>query len=90
MFSSVLYICFSSALCICFSCALGMRRDGAWEHAVMKQRPAGQALLDEAANVCVLMHLGAVQGRTWLQERQRVSPAAQVRDGCHMMPSYPI
>ncbi len=63
---------------------------GAWEHGVLQQRAAGEEALDEAAHVCVLMHVGAAQARTRLQERQRVSPAALVRDACHMMPSYTI
>jgi len=36
----------------------------------------------------VLMHVGAAQARTRLQERQRVSPAGQVRDACDMMAAY--
>ena len=48
------------------------------------------APLHEPAHVCLLMHVGAVQANTRLQERQRVSPASQVRDGCDMMPAYPI
>ncbi len=67
----------------------GLRRDGGWEHGVLQQRAAGEAPLEEAAaHVCVLMHVGAAQARTPM--RQRVSTAAQVRDACHMMPSYPI
>ncbi len=58
----------------------GLRRDGAWEHGVLQQRAAGEAALHEAAHVCLLMHVGAAQGRTRLQERQRVSPAQQVRE----------
>ncbi len=37
----------------------GLRRDGAWEHGVLQQRAAGEALLH--AHVCVLMHVGAAQ-----------------------------
>ena len=48
------------------------------------------APLHEPTHVCLLMHVGAVQARSRLQERQRVSPASQVRDGCDMMPAYPI
>ncbi len=33
----------------------GLRRDGAWEHAVLQQRAAGEAPLDEAADVCRLL-----------------------------------
>ena len=68
----------------------GLRRDGAWEHGVLQQRAAGEAPLHHPPHVCVLMHVGAAQARTRLQERQRVSPAALVRDACHMMPSYTI
>ncbi len=64
----------------------GLRRDGAWEHGVLQQRAAGEAPLH--AHVCVLMHVGAAQARFRLQERQRVSPAAQVRDACDMMAAY--
>jgi hypothetical protein len=39
-------------------------------------------------HVCVLMHIGAAQARTRLQERQRVTPAGQVRDACDMMAAY--
>ena len=63
---------------------------GAWEHGVLQQRAAGEAPLHEPPHVCQLMHVGAAQARTRLQERQRVSTAAQVRDGCDMMPAYPI
>ncbi len=68
----------------------GLRRDGAWEHGVLQQRAAGEAALHEPPHVCLLMHVGAAQARTRLQERQRVSAAAKVRDACRMMPAYPI
>jgi hypothetical protein len=58
----------------------GLRRDGACEHGVLQQRPAGQAPLHEPPHVCLLMHVGAAQAGTRLQERQRVSTAAQVRE----------
>ncbi len=52
---------------------------------------AGEAPLHEPPHVCLLMHVGAAQARTRLQERQRVRPAAaQVRDACDMMPAFPI
>jgi hypothetical protein len=54
----------------------------------LQQRAAGGAPLDGAAGGCVLIDVGATQARTRLEERQRVSPAAEVRDGCHMIPSY--
>jgi hypothetical protein len=87
-----LYSYFSACLCVCV-CRLtglvefveqseGLRRDGAWEHGVVQQRAAGEAPLHEPAHVCVLMHVGAAQARIRLQERQRVSPATQVRDAC--------
>ena len=57
---------------------------------MLQQRAAGEAPLNEPPHVCLLMHVGAAQARTRLQERQRVSTAAQVRDGCDMMPAYPI
>ncbi len=71
----------------------GPRRDGACEHGVLQQRAAGEVPLHEPARDCVLMHVGVAQARTRLhriQERQRVSPAVQVRDGCDMMPAYSI
>ncbi len=34
----------------------GKRRDGAWEHAVLQQRAAGEAALHEPPHVCLLMH----------------------------------
>jgi hypothetical protein len=58
----------------------GLRRDGAYKHGVLQQRAAGEALLHEPPHVCLLMHVGAAQARTHLQERQRVSPVAQVRE----------
>jgi hypothetical protein len=59
----------------------GLRRDVGREHGVLQQRAAGEELLEEAAaRVCLLMHVGAAQARTRLQERQGVSTAAQVRD----------
>ena len=63
------------------------------EHAsivFLQQRAAGEAPLHEPAHVCLLMHVGAGQARSRLQERQRVSPASQVRDGCDMMSAHPI
>jgi hypothetical protein len=62
----------------------GLRRDGACEHDVLQQRAAGEAPLHEPPHVCLLMHVGAAQASTRLQERQHVTHATQVRDGCHM------
>ncbi len=49
-------------------------------HGVLQQQAAGEAALEEPPHVSLLMHVGAAQARTRLQERQRVSRAAQVRD----------
>ena len=74
----------------CVEAREGLRNEGAWEHGVLQQRAAGEASLHEPPHVCLLMHVGAAQANTRLQERQRVSPAAQVSDACHMMPAYTI
>jgi hypothetical protein len=50
----------------------GLRRDGACEHGVLQQRPAGEAPLHEPPHVSLLIHLAPAQARTRLQERQRV------------------
>jgi hypothetical protein len=64
----------------------GLRRDEGWEHGVLQQRAAGEAPLEEAAHVCVLMHVGAAQARTPMRQerplRPLVSTALQVRDTC--------
>jgi hypothetical protein len=73
-------------------CSKGRGRGG-MEHASMvllQQRAACETPPHEPAHVCLLMHVGAEQARTRLQERERVSPATLVRDGCDMMPAYPI
>jgi len=68
----------------------GLRRDGAWEHGVLQQMPARQVPLHHPPHVSLLIHLAAAQARTrLLKERPLVSPAAQVRDACRMMPAYP-
>ena len=52
---------------------------------------AGEAPLDEVARVSLLIHVSVVQANTRMyQDRQCVSTADQVRDGCHMMPAYTI
>ncbi len=46
---------------------------------MLQQRAAVEAALHEPPHVCLLMHVGAAQARTRLQERQlhqRVCPAA--------------
>ena len=64
----------------------GLRRDGAWEHGVLQQRPARQVPLHHPPHVSLLIHLAAAQAPTRMrQERQRVSRVAQVRDACRMM-----
>ena len=56
----------------------GLRRDGAWEHGVLQQRAAGEAALDEAAHVCVLMHVSAAQARTRGRQERPVRPRRSV------------
>ena len=41
-----------------------LRRDVTSEHGALQQRAASAALLDQAARVCVLMHVGVAQART--------------------------
>jgi hypothetical protein len=82
----VLYSYFSCCVCVCESrltglveCveqSEGLRRDGACEHGVLQQRAAGEAAPHEPPHACLLMHVGSVQARTRLQERQRVHRAA--------------
>jgi hypothetical protein len=73
-------------ICI-YWCLERLRRDGACENGVLQQRAAGEAPLDEAAHVCVLIHVGATQARTpGRQDRPLVSLAVQVKDGCDLMP----
>ena len=69
----------------------GLRRDGAWVHGVLQQRPAGEAPLHEPPHVCLLIHVSAAQASTRLQERQRgVSTAAQVREMHAARASYDV
>ena len=42
----------------------GLRRNAAWEAGFLQQWAAGEAPLDEPADVCVLMHVGAMQANT--------------------------
>jgi hypothetical protein len=83
-------VCRLTGLVKCVQQSEGLRRDGAWEHGVLQQRAAGEAPLHELPHVSLLIHLVAAQAGPRLQDRQRVSPVVQVRDGCHIMPSYPI
>ena len=64
----------------------GLRRDGAWEHGVLQQRPARQVPLHHPPPVSLLILLAPAQAPTRMrQERQLVSPVAQVRDACRIM-----
>ena len=63
----------------------GLRRDGAWEHGVLQQRPARQVPLHHPPHVSLLILLAPAQAPTRLQERRFVSRAVQVRDACSMM-----
>jgi hypothetical protein len=73
-------VCRLTGLVECVEQSEGLRRDGAWKHGVLQQSTAGEAPLHEPPHVCLLMHVGAAQARTRLQERQRVSTAEQVRE----------
>ncbi len=66
----------------------GLRRDGGREQGVLQQRAAGEAPLHEPPHVSLLILLAPSQARTRVQERQRVLPAAQMRDACDMLPAY--
>ncbi len=74
----------------CLTGLLECASKGEMEHSSMTFCSRGQ-LVKHRYSVCLLMHVGAAQGRPPLQERQRVRPAAaQVRDACNMMPAFPI
>ncbi len=74
----VFYSCFTS-LDICTCCNRGAEER--WSMACCSR---GQLVKHRYMNhhVTLLMHIGAAQAHTRLQERQRVSRAAQVRDAC--------
>jgi hypothetical protein len=82
--ANALLVLYSLCVCVsrltelveCVEESEGLRRDGACEHGVLQQRAAGEALLHEPSHVCLLMHVGATQANTRLQERQRVHRAA--------------
>ncbi len=64
-----------------------LRRDVTDEHAVLQQqRAASAAPLDQAARVCLLMHVGGEQGSSRLYLERPVMPLVstveQVRVGC--------
>jgi hypothetical protein len=83
-FTRTLLVLFLVCVCVCRLPGLvecveeseGLRRDGAWEHGVLQQRPAGEAPLHDPPHVCLLIHLAAAQGNTRGKERQRVLRAA--------------
>ena len=88
----VLYTYFSCCVCVCRRTGLvecveeseGLRRDGAWEHGVLQQRPARQVPLHHPPHVSLLIHLAPAQaptrGRQEREMRRFVFPAEQVRD----------
>jgi hypothetical protein len=76
-------VCRLTGLVECVAESEGLRRDGAWEHGVLQQRPAGEAPLHEPPHVCLLILLAPAQARTLLQERQRVCRAAHWGRGEH-------
>jgi hypothetical protein len=63
-----------------------LRRDVTCERAALQQRASSAAPLDQAARVCLLMHVGVEQAnsRMYLERpvRPLVSAAIQVRVGC--------
>jgi hypothetical protein len=83
-------VCRLTGLAECVEESEGLRRDGAWEHGVLQQRAAGEAPLHDPSHVCLLIHVGAAQARTRLLERQRVSPAEQVREMHAALASYDV
>jgi hypothetical protein len=80
----ILLVLFLVCVCVCRLTGLvecveeseGLRRDGAWEHGVLQQRPAGEAPLHDPPHVCLLILLCAAQARTPLQIGQIVRRAA--------------
>ena len=84
-------VCRRTGLVECVEESEGLRRDGAWEHGVLQQRPARQVPLHHPPHVSLLIHVAAAQAPTRLRQeravRPRVSPVAQVRDACGMMPA---
>ncbi len=82
-------VCRLTALVECVEESEGLRRDGAWEHGVLQQRPARQVPLHHPPHVSLLTHFAAAQAPTRMREeravRPRVSPVVQVRDAWRMM-----
>ncbi len=70
----------------------GLRRDGAWEHGVLQQRPAGEAPLHDPPHVCLLMLVGTAQvitrGRQERPVQALVLAAMQVREKHAARASY--
>jgi hypothetical protein len=68
----------------------GLRRDGAWEHDVLQQRPAGEAPLHDPPHVSLLILLAAAQASICIYSilapqsthAVLVVYAVQVRVGC--------
>ncbi len=91
-FTRTLLVLFLLCVCVCRLTGLvecveeseGLRRDGAWEHGVLQQRPARQVPLHHPPHVSLLMHLAPAQAPTRLRQeremRRFVFPAEQVRD----------
>ena len=82
-------VCRHTGLVECVEESEGLRRDGAWEHDVLQQRPVRQVPLHHPPHVSLLILLAPAQAPTRLRQeravRLRVSPAAQVRDACRIM-----
>ena len=78
-------VCRLPGLVECVEESEGLRRDGAWEHGVLQQRPARQVPLHHPPHVSLLILLAAAQAPTRMPMRRRVSRVAQVRDACRMM-----
>jgi hypothetical protein len=85
-------VCRLAALVECVEESEGLRRDGAWEHGVLQQRPAGEAPLHDPPHVCALMHVGAAQARTRGRKERPVQAlvlaAMQVREKHAARASY--
>ncbi len=78
-------VCRRTGLVECVEESEGLRRDGAWEHGVLQQRPARQVPLHHPPHVSLLTHFAAAQARTRMRQeremRRFVCPAEQVRVG---------
>ncbi len=54
-----------------------LKKDGACEHGALHQRAATAAQLDEAAGVCVLIHVGVAQASTALLQDKALKHRAR-------------